>query len=321
MSRFAIGVDLGGTNLRVAAINENGGLFDQLNLLTEVEKGREDVVDRLSNGILRLVQRWKDVYQLVGIGVGVPGIIKMREGILVASPNLPGWENFNIRAQIAKRLNSPFYLENDANAAALGEKWIGSGRACDHLCFLTMGTGIGGGLILNGKIWHGVSGMAAELGHVTVHPNGRLCNCGNYGCLEAYAAASAVVRAAKELVDGGKASPGLQKVVSSSSMLTSALIYQQAKEGDASSVAIFSEVGRALGIAIANFVNIFDIDTFVLGGGAVDAWDAFEKSMFEELPKRSYVYRNDPRKVLKSHLGNQAGIFGAAYLAFQSLKE
>jgi glucokinase len=319
MSRFAIGVDLGGTNLRVAAINENGGLFDQVNLLTEVEKGREDVVDRLSSGILQLVERWKNVYQLAGIGVGIPGIIRMKDGVLVASPNLPGWENFNIRAQIARRLNSPFYLENDANAAALGEKWIGSGKACDHLCFLTMGTGIGGGLILNGKIWHGVAGMAAELGHVTIYPNGRPCKCGSQGCLEAYAAASAVVIAAKEHLEAGKASPGLREAAASGKTLTSALIYQLARQGDASSVAVFQEVGRALGIAIANFTNIFDIDIFVLGGGAVDAWDAFEKSMFEEVPKRSYIFRNDPRRILKSHLGNQAGIFGAAYLAFQNM--
>jgi glucokinase len=319
MSRFAIGVDLGGTNLRVAAINENGGLFDQVNLLTEVEKGREDVVDRLSSGILQLVERWKNVYQLAGIGVGIPGIIRMKDGVLVASPNLPGWENFNIRAQIARRLNSPFYLENDANAAALGEKWIGSGKAYDHLCFLTMGTGIGGGLILNGKIWHGVAGMAAELGHVTIYPNGRPCKCGSQGCLEAYAAASAVVTAAKEHLEAGEASPGLREAAASGKTLTSALIYQLARQGDASSVAVFQEVGRALGIAIANFTNIFDIDIFVLGGGAVDAWDAFEKSMFEEVPKRSYIFRNDPRRILKSHLGNQAGIFGAAYLAFQNM--
>ena len=318
MNRFAIGVDLGGTNLRVAAINENGGLFDQLNLPTEAEKGREDVVERLSSGILELVQRWKERYQLAGIGVGIPGIIKMKEGILVASPNLPGWENFNIRGLISKRLNSPFYLENDANAAALGEKWIGSGRSVEHLCFLTMGTGIGGGLILNGKVWHGVAGMAAELGHVTIHPNGRLCKCGNYGCLEAYAAASAVVKAAQEFMEAGNASPALQKAASSGTKLTSAVIYQLAKEKDASSIAIFDQVGRSLGIAIANFINIFDIDTFVLGGGAVDAWDAFEKSMFEEVARRSYVYRNDPRKILKSSLGSQAGIFGAAYLAFQN---
>jgi glucokinase len=317
MTRFAIGVDLGGTNLRVAAVNENGGLFDQLSLETLVEKGREDVVNRLTGGILELVNRWKDRYQLAGIGVGVPGIIRMKEGILVASPNLPGWENFNIRAQIARRLNSPFFLENDANAAALGEKWIGAGKNVRHLCFLTMGTGIGGGLIFDGKIWHGVSGMAAELGHVTLYPEGRLCACGNKGCLEAYAAASAVVKAAQERLQAGTASDGLKQLSISGKKLTSALVYQLAKEGDCSAREIYQQVGRALGMAIANFIHIFDIDTFVLGGGAVDAWDAFEKSMFEEVATRSYVWRHDPREILKSSLGSQAGIFGAAYLAFQ----
>ena len=318
MTRFAIGVDLGGTNLRVAAVNENGGLFDQLSLETLVERGREDVVDRLTNGILELVNRWKDRYQLAGIGVVIPGILRMKDGILVASPNLPGWENFNVRAQIAKRLNSPFFLENDANAAALGEKWIGAGKDVKHLCFLTMGTGIGGGLIFDGKIWHGVSGMAAELGHVTLYPGGRLCACGNRGCLEAYAAASAVVKAAQEILQAGRASEGLQKLGASGVKMTSAKIYELAKEGDPSAQEIFQMVGRALGLAIANFINIFDLDTFVLGGGAVEAWDAFEKSMFEEIALRSYVWRNDPREVLKSSLGSQAGIFGAAYLAFSS---
>ena len=317
MVRFAIGVDLGGTNLRVAAVNENGGLFDHLNLETLVERGREDVVDRLTNGILELVNRWKDRYQLAGIGIGIPGILRLREGILVASPNLPGWENFNVRAQIARRLNAPFLLENDANAAALGEKWIGSGRNVNHLCFLTMGTGIGGGLIFDEKIWHGASGMAAELGHVTLYPEGRLCACGNKGCLEAYAAASAVVKAAQEMLQAGTASEGLQKLAASGLKLTSARVYELARENDPSAQEIYRQVGRALGLAIANFIAIFDIDTFVLGGGAVDAWDMFEKSMFEEVARRSYVWRNDPRKILKSSLGSHAGIFGAAYLAFQ----
>ncbi|MEW5979089.1 MAG: ROK family protein [Acidobacteriota bacterium] len=318
MTRFAIGVDLGGTNLRVAAVNENGGLFDQISLLTQVERGREDVVERLTGGILELARRWKDRYHLVGIGVGVPGILRLKDGVLLASPNLPGWENFNVRALISRRLNSPFFLENDANAAALGEKWIGSGKNVDHLCFLTMGTGIGGGLILNGRIWHGAFGMAAELGHVTIYPDGRPCACGSRGCLEAYAAASAVVRAAQERLSEGKASPALKDAAASGAKLTSALIYQLARQGDESSKAIFAEVGRALGMAIANFINIFDAEIFVLGGGAVDAWDAFEASMFEEVAARSYVYRNDPRQIVKSSLGNQAGIFGAACLAFQN---
>jgi len=159
--------------------------------------------------------------------------------------------------------------------------------------------------------------MAAELGHVTIYPEGRLCACGNRGCLESYAAASGVVKAAKERIEAGTASERLKQLAASGKKITSAMIYQLAKEGDASGQAIYGEVGRALGLAIANFIHIFDIDTFVLGGGAVEAWDAFEKAMFEEVSVRSYVWRHDPRSIVKSSLGSQAGIFGAAYLAFQ----
>jgi glucokinase len=316
MERFAVGVDLGGTNLRVAAIDEKGKLVDQISIPTHKEKGRDDVIDRLSSEILRVAQRWASSYSLAGIGVGIPGIINMKEGLLVMSPNLPGWENFNIRAQISQRVNSPIFLENDANAAALGEKWMGSGKDGNDLCFLTLGTGVGGGLILNGKIWHGKIGMAAELGHVTVYPEGRPCNCGNCGCLEAYASATGVVRSAEELLDAGKASEGLKREAALQSQLNSAAIYRLAMAGDPSSVEIYQGVGRALGIAIAGFINILDMDTFVLGGNAADAWDAFANAMFEEVNKRSYIYARDPRRILKSSLGNQAGIYGAACLAF-----
>lgn len=316
MKRFAVGVDLGGTNLRVAALDEQGNQIEQISLPTLRERGREDVVDRLCNGILELAERWKSSYELAGIGVGIPGIINMKEGILVFSPNFPGWENYHIHAQIMRKINSPIFLENDANAAALGEKWMGSGKDVDDLCFLTLGTGVGGGLILNGKIWHGKIGMAAELGHTTVYSEGRSCNCGNHGCLEAYASATSVVRSAQELLKSGQASPGLKEAAAAEGKLTSAVIYHLAAQGDPSSKKIYEGVGIALGIALGNFINILDIDTFVLGGGAVDAWDAFAPSMFEEVEKRSYIYARDPRRILKSSLGNQAGIFGAACLAF-----
>jgi glucokinase len=316
MKRIAVAVDLGGTNLRVAAIDENGNQVDQISLPTHPERGRDDVIERLCQGIMDLAGRWKSSYSLAGIGVGIPGIINMEEGLLLFSPNLPGWENFPVRAQIMQRIHSPIFLENDANAAALGEKWIGSGKDVNDLCFLTLGTGVGGGLILDGKIWHGKIGMAAELGHTTIHPEGRPCNCGNNGCLEAYASATGVVRSAQEMLDSGQASAALKEAAANNGKLTSANIYHLANEGDPSSIRIYEGVGRALGIAIGNFINILDIDTFVLGGGAVDAWDAFAPSMFEEVKKRSYIYARDPRRILKSSLGNQAGILGAACLAF-----
>jgi glucokinase len=316
MKRFAVGVDLGGTNLRVAALDEQGNQIEQIRIATLRKRGRDDVIDRLCKGILELAERWKSSYELAGIGVGIPGIINMKEGILVFSPNFPGWENYRIQAQIMRKINSPIFLENDANAAALGEKWMGSGKDVDNLCFLTLGTGVGGGLILNGKIWHGKIGMAAELGHTTVYADGRSCNCGNHGCLESYASATGVVRSAQELLDSGQASPGLKEAAAKKGELTSAIIYRLAAQGDPSSRKIYEGVGIALGIAIGNFINTLDIDTFVLGGGVVDAWNAFAPSLFEEVKKRSYIYARDPRRILKSSLGDQAGIFGAACLAF-----
>jgi glucokinase len=315
--RFAISVDLGGTNLRVAAIDEAGRLLELLTLPTISDKGQEDVIDRMCDGILLLLDRWRDRYYLVGISLGLPGIFNLRTGIWVESPNLPGWANCPIRDLVFERLKQPFHLENDANLAALGEKWIGSGKDEENLIFITQGTGVGGGIILNGRIWHGNEGMAAELGHVNVYPDGRLCRCGNRGCLEEYASASAVVKGALEHLQSGQASPALRRFADSEKKLTAALIYRLAREGDTSSLEVFQQMGVALGIAIASFINILDIRLFVLGGGGVEAWDAFEKSMFDEVARRSYVYRNDPRQILKSRLGNQAGIFGGAYLAFQ----
>jgi glucokinase len=271
----------------------------------------------MCSGILSLLDRWGNSYYLAGISLGLPGILDLKKGIWVESPNLPGWRNCPIRDLVFDRLRQPFHLENDANLAALGEKWLGCGKDERDLIFITQGTGVGGGIILSGQIWHGTEGMAAELGHINIYPDGRLCKCGNTGCLEEYASASAVVKGAFEHLQSGQASSALRRVADSGTSLTAALIYQLAHDGDPSSMAVFRQMGIALGIAIASFINILDIRLFVLGGGAVDAWDAFEQSMFDEVARRSYVYRNDPRRIEKSRLGNQAGIFGGAYLAFQ----
>ena len=318
MTRFAIGVDLGGTNLKLGAIHETGELLDHVQFPADTEAGRDDVVDRLCRAIVELTERWEKRHQLAGIGVGIAGIMKLEEGLVIAAPNLPGWKGFPIRSQIEKKLNVPFVLENDANAAALGEKWMGVGQEIENFAFLTLGTGIGGGLILNGKIWHGMSGMAGELGHVNIRPEGRLCNCGSHGCLESYASATAVVRSTKELVESGRASQELRSLVESNKILKADAVYRLAKSGDTSSMFVFGEMGRALGIAIAGFVHILDIESVILGGGAIAAWDVFQQAMFEEVHRDSFIHKVDPRQIIRSSLGSQAGIFGAAYLGFQS---
>jgi glucokinase len=192
MAEYSIGIDLGGTNLRAAAIDRSGNMLDKIGAAANFEKGREAVLGDIVSAISTLRGK-HGPGDLAGIGVGVPGFIRMKEGFIANSNNLPYLENFPVRDELSKRLGTPVILENDANAAALGEKWIGAGKDVDDLVLLTLGTGIGGGIISGGRVLRGCVGMAGELGHTTVVPNGNPCGCGNRGCLEKHASATAVV--------------------------------------------------------------------------------------------------------------------------------
>src|SRR5439155_6117143 len=213
MLKFSIGVDLGGTNLRIAAVDEKGVLLEKVTLGTKVALGRDHVINEMSDAIRHLADKYRPNYSLQGIGVGVPGIIDMKTGMLRESPNLPGWANSPVHSQIEQRLGTRVILENDANAAAFGEKWLGAAREADDMAMLTLGTGVGGGIVLGGRLWHGMTGMAGEFGHITVESEGVPCPCGNRGCLEQYASATAVVRMAREAIASGRA-PGLDRAAS-----------------------------------------------------------------------------------------------------------
>src|SRR5215467_10727222 len=196
MVEYAIGVDLGGTNLRAAAIDRSGKMLDKISGCTNFMEGRDAVLADIVSAIESLRVK-HGVDGLAGMGVGVPGFIRMKEGFITGSNNLPYLEDFPVRDEISRRLGTAVFLENDANAAALGEKWMGAGRDVDDLVLLTLGTGIGGGIIANGRVLHGYLGMAGELGHITVSPNGNPCGCGNQGCVEKHASATAVTAMAR----------------------------------------------------------------------------------------------------------------------------
>jgi len=190
MNRFSIGVDLGGTNLRIAAVDDKGALVEKVTLGTKVSLGRDHVIDDMCDAIQHLSDKYRKSSALLGIGIGVPGIIDMQTGLLRESPNLPGWADYPVRAEIERRLKTIVILENDANVAALGEQWLGAAKDYADMAMLTLGTGVGGGIVMNGLIWRGANGMAGEFGHATVEPDGHPCGCGNIGCLEQYASAS-----------------------------------------------------------------------------------------------------------------------------------
>jgi glucokinase len=339
MSNFSIGVDLGGTNLRIAAVNQQGDLMEKVTLGTRVVLGKDHVIGEMCDAIRVLAAKYGGTSELQGIGIGVPGIIDIKTGMLRESPNLPGWSETPVRAEIERLLGTRVILENDANVAALGEKWLGAARDVDDMVMLTLGTGVGGGIVLQGRIWHGMTGMAGEFGHMTVEPEGTPCGCGNRGCVEQYASATAVVRMAKEAIASGRA-PALAKAASSDPEFSAKAIYNLAIQGDQEAKKIFNRVGRALGICIANLVNAFNLNMYVVGGGAASAWEAFSPALFEELRQRSLVYvATAPASPLSSGvgasghaeadastktiitralLGSDAGLYGAAQLPLTS---
>lgn len=312
MKDYFIGLDLGGTNIRAAAVTKEGEILHRVKIPTEVSKGKESVIANILKVIETIRQETKG-FKLSAIGMGIPGIIFFDKGIVARSPNFPDWIDFNLRERLSKDLDVPFYIDNDANLAAAGEGWLGAGMNFNSFCMLTLGTGVGGGIVLNKNIWRGEYGMAGELGHITIYPDGHPCPCGNRGCLEQYASATGIVRMAKE---GNPLSPHFTKG-GKEGIITADMIFQLAKEGDRFAIEIFQKMGRILGIGIADIVNILNIELFVLGGGVADSWDLFIPSTVDEVRKRTYRITGERVKVVKAELGDDAGIFGAAYMSMK----
>ncbi len=308
MSQYSIGVDLGGTNLRAAVVDESGQLVDQVAASTSPEKGREHVIGEIVASIQELRNRQQG-RRFAGVGIGVPGFILMEKGVILNSNNLAFLENIPLRDEIEARLGAPVILENDANAAALGESWIGAGAGIGSLVLLTLGTGIGGGIVYKDRVMHGFLGMAGELGHLTVVPNGNPCGCGNVGCLEKHASATAISCTAGLMRVTAHPNPSAEEV------------YELAKAGDWKAQQIFVSMGEALGIALAMLVNTFNFPLYLLSGGPLPAWDYFAPAMLEQVRKRSFTYRNTETRIERAKLGNQAGLYGAAYLPFQAQKD
>jgi glucokinase len=338
MNKFSIGVDLGGTNLRIAAVDEQGALVEKVTLGTKVSRGRDHVIADMCDAIQRMSDKFRDSAPLLGIGIGVPGIIDMRTGIVCESPNLPDWVGYPARTIIEERLQTIVIFENDANVAALGEQWLGAAKDFSDMVMLTLGTGVGGGLVLGGAIWRGANGMAGEFGHTTVEADGQLCGCGNRGCLEQYASATAIVRMAQDAIAMNSGS-ALAHAANSDPEFSARSIYNLAIQGDEDARRIFRYVGRCLGIVLSAMVNSLNLPIYVIGGGVSSAWEAFAPTIFEELRRRSFVYAatapfdattvkavkegasaltatgSGPKTIItRALLGSDAGLYGAARL-------
>jgi glucokinase len=318
--KYSIGVDLGATNLRIAAYCGGTEFLDSICIPTRLAEGRDQVVRDMCEAIQSLTAKNYGSRSLQGIGIGTPGPLELPEGILRLPPNLPGWDGFNLKQAVEKSLGLAVEIEGDANVAALAEQKLGAGReyGVDSLCVLTLGTGVGNGLIFDGNIWHGANGMGGEGGHIVVHSsNGAACGCGGNGCLEQYASATAVVRLARESM--GHAAPATSKEIS-----------LLARAGDAKAALVFESVGQALAIGLTGLINTLNLPLYLLGGGVCEAWDLFAPAMLRELSARSYVYRlTQPEcpgtaafelhktNIMTAQLGSTAGLLGACLLPFQ----
>jgi len=314
VDQVVIGVDLGGTNLRTALLSLEGDILDKRKETTNALDGWKKVVARLVDNITQ--QRETAVKRglhVTAVGVGAPGVIRMDKGIVVKSPNFPDWNNLPLRDELEHALRIPVVIENDANAAALGEQWRGAGRGINSMILLTLGTGVGAGIVLDNKIWQGADGMAGEVGHMTLVPDGRQCGCGNSGCLEMYASARGIVQSYREAA-------GMLDITQAPE-LTSTQVYQAARKGEPVARRVMKDMGTMLGIGIANLINIFNPNMIVIGGGVKDAWDLFIGATHEEIMRRAFQVPAERTEIVPSLLGDDAGLIGAAAGALQKIQQ
>lgn len=313
MGALRIGVDLGGTNIAAAVVDEKGKILLKISNPTMVREGQEGTIQRLIETIRELVTKYKLNGEYIGIGIGVPGVCDIPNGIVKFAPNL-FWKDIPIKDILQKEFNIPTFIDNDANAAALGEAWSGSGKGKKHIVCITIGTGVGSGLILNGGIFHGAQ-SAGEIGHVTVLEDGPLCNCGNKGCLETLTAAPAIAKAAKKAVLSGKETL-LSKYVKGGDFtgLTAKEVFESAKAGDHVAETIVQEVANYLGLTLANVINILNPEQIIIGGGVAAAGDTLFNPLKKVIKERSLTDLYNNVEIVPARLGNDAGIIGAAAL-------
>jgi glucokinase len=308
-------VDLGGTNLRAANIDRDGRIHERVRTATPGSGTAEDVVA----AIAAVVRECKSACskrggQVRGVSVVVPGSVHVETGVVINAPNIPSLPGYELAPALERALGRTVLLENDANAAALGEIWQGAARGHQTILCLTLGTGVGGGIILDGKLWRGADGTAGELGHTSVDPFGGVqCGCGNVGCLEVYASATAIVRMTRESL-AQHPNSCLHLILPDD--LTSKKIFGAATEGDELALEVFRRMGVYLGVATANFVNIFNPEMIVIGGGVSAAWDLFAAYARAEVMKRAFPVPAQRCRIERAECGDDAGLLGAAWLAF-----
>jgi glucokinase len=305
--RAWIGVDIGGTNIKIAAVSDDGRVLARGLVETPAGEGPARAFGRIHDAARYLAGR----LSIGGVGIGCAGLIDVRRGILHESPNLPAWRNAPLARIARSHFRLPIVVENDATSAAFGESFVRGERGRD-LVFITLGTGVGGGIVAGGRVVRGVSGFAGEIGHLTVDPDGPRCRCGSRGCLEAYAGAYGIVRAAREaaVARGWKRAHRL-----SGRGVTARDVLEAARRGDAVGRAAAREAGEHLGIAVASMLNVLNPSAVVIGGGVAGGYDALKPHVRRMIARYAFADTARAARIEPSRLGNDAAVVGAAMLA------
>jgi glucokinase len=304
--------DLGGTHLRAAAIDRSGEVQYRLKQQTPHTDSAHEIVKALVDAAEECRKAVTHARTFSVGSVAVPGAVRPEDGSVVTMPNLPCLEGFELGAALKGELGFPTIVENDANAAAVGEMWLGAGRGYKTVVCVTLGTGVGGGIILKGQLWRGVGGSAGEIGHIGVNPFGGIqCACGSQGCLEVYASATGLVRMMREAI------PRFPNTsLRSSESLTAEAIYYAGLDGDQLALEVFQQMGKHMGVGLATLVNLIDPEVIIIGGGVANSWQLFERVMRQQVKERAFPDPAARVKITRAELGDDAGLLGAARLAF-----
>jgi glucokinase len=313
---YYIGVDLGGTNIKFGIVSEKGEIIHKGLLPAQSHLGRKTIMDNINRAIEQaLAIADKKKIKIAGIGVGSPGTVNLLTGKIEGScPNLPQMLNVNLKKWLSGCFEYPIYADNDANVMALAEHKFGAAKGYRNVLCLTLGTGIGGGIILNGELFHGSDFAGAELGHMTICYQGRKCNCGGVGCLEMYASAPAIVRDTKKLLLGNKKSIIHKLVQGDLDRLTTEIIFEAENKGDVLASQVINQACIYLGAGIASAVNLLNPEIVVIGGGVSEGGGSFIRRIEKEVKRRAFPSATKNLKVVKAKLGNDAGFIGAAML-------
>lgn len=310
MSAILVGIDLGGTYLKAAVVSDVDRVLAKLSRPTEEERGPEHVIDQIDRAVHDVLgETHYSLDDVVAIGVGAPGLLDWRRGFVYSLTNMTGWRDIPLGEILQGRFaNTPCFIENDANVACWGEFWLGAGRDVQTMCMLTLGTGVGGGIVINGVLHRGIDGTAAEIGHMIVCRDGRLCGCGGHGCLEAYASVTGLVRTVLERIDAGATTT----LAPLRDRLTGEIISQHADAGDAVALESLDETARWLGVGITSLIALLNPEVVALAGGMTGEGDRLLNAVQRTVDAEALSVPAKRAKIVISELGADAGVIGAA---------